>query len=74
VILAFHNEAMSTPKPIPNNGLQIATRIDLLKVRTFIESVAMGCINSKNFYEVGLKDKSPVTVLWTVEVIKLLTH
>jgi hypothetical protein len=38
----------------------------------FLESVARGIINSNNFYEVGLKDKSPVTVLWTGEGNQIL--
>jgi hypothetical protein len=39
-ILASRKEAISTPKPIPNNGLQIASQRDLPKVRTFLQSVA----------------------------------
>lgn len=54
-ILVSHKEAISTPKPIPNNRLQIASHIDFPKVRTFLESVARGSKNSKSSYEVGLK-------------------
>jgi integrase len=35
--------------------LRIASEIDLPKVRTFLESVARGSINSKGSYEIGLK-------------------
>jgi hypothetical protein len=38
-ILASRKEAISTPKPIPNNGLQIASQIDLPKVERSLKAL-----------------------------------
>jgi hypothetical protein len=49
-----HEEGISTQKH-KYKVLRIASEIDFPKVRTFLESVARGSINSKGSYEIGLK-------------------
>ncbi len=51
----YPKEAMSAPKPKHSNVLRIASEMDYLKVRIFLESVARGSKNSKHAYQLGLK-------------------